>query len=118
MGYSIADGPEVETTIYNFDKLNTPADHPARDLQDTFYITDDVILRTQTSPMQIRIMEKNLFNREILPRAVFRYLFRQYVDNPAWSHQQFVNFTHFFFLVSRDLRMFIRFGIGYHHTIR
>ena len=57
MGYSVADGPEVETSIFNFDKLNTPADHPARDLQDTFYITDDVILRTQTSPVQARVME-------------------------------------------------------------
>ena len=57
MGYSVADGPEIETSIFNFDKLNTPADHPARDLQDTFYITDDVILRTQTSPVQARVME-------------------------------------------------------------
>ena len=57
MGYEIADGPEVETTHYVFDQLNTPDDHPARDLQDTFYITDDVILRTQTSSVQIRVME-------------------------------------------------------------
>ena len=56
MGYSVADGPEVETTYYVFDQLNTPLDHPARDLQDTFYVTDDVILRTQTSSVQIRTM--------------------------------------------------------------
>ena len=57
MGYEIADGPEIEKTYYVFDQLNTPIDHPARDLQDTFYITDDVILRTQTSSVQIRTME-------------------------------------------------------------
>ena len=52
MGYQIADGPEVEKAIYNFDKLNTPPDHPARDIQDTFYITEDIVLRSQTSPVQ------------------------------------------------------------------
>lgn len=57
MGYQIADGPEVEKAIYNFDKLNTPPDHPARDVQDTFYITDDIVLRSQTSPVQARVME-------------------------------------------------------------
>ena len=73
MGYSIADGPEVETTNYNFDKLNTPADHPARDLQDTFYITEDVILRTQTSPVQARVMEKQKPPIKIIcPGAVYR----------------------------------------------
>ena len=73
MGYSIADGPEVETAIYNFDKLNTPADHPARDLQDTFYITDDVILRTQTSPVQARVMENQKPPIKIIcPGAVYR----------------------------------------------
>ena len=51
MGYQIADGPEVELATYNFDKLNTPPDHPARDVQDTFYITDDIVLRSQTSLM-------------------------------------------------------------------
>lgn len=56
MGYSIAEGPEVELTKFNFDALNTPTDHPARDLQDTFYITEDIILRTQTSPVQVRTM--------------------------------------------------------------
>lgn len=73
MGYSIADGPEVETAIYNFDKLNTPLDHPARDLQDTFYITDDVILRTQTSPVQARVMENQKPPIKIIcPGAVYR----------------------------------------------
>lgn len=57
MGYKIADGPEVEKGIYNFDKLNTPKDHPARDVQDTFYINDEIVLRSQTSPVQARVME-------------------------------------------------------------
>lgn len=73
MGYSIADGPEVETAVYNFDKLNTPADHPARDLQDTFYITEDIILRTQTSPVQARVMENQKPPIKIIcPGAVYR----------------------------------------------
>jgi len=59
MGFDIAEGPEVETDYYNFEALNTPADHPARSLHDTFFISDNVLLRTQTSPVQIRYMEKN-----------------------------------------------------------
>ncbi len=59
MGFDIADGPEVETDYYNFEALNTPADHPARSLHDTFFISDDILLRTHTSPVQIRYMEEN-----------------------------------------------------------
>ena len=58
MGFEVIDGPEVELDYYNFEALNLPADHPARDTQDTFYISDKVLLRTQTSPMQVRVMEK------------------------------------------------------------
>jgi phenylalanyl-tRNA synthetase alpha chain len=58
MGYRIVQGPEVELDYYNFEALNIPKDHPARDMQDTFYISDNVVLRTQTSSMQIRVMEK------------------------------------------------------------
>lgn len=58
MGFSIADGPEIETDYYNFEALNFPPHHPARDDWDTLYITDDVLLRTHTSPVQIRVMEK------------------------------------------------------------
>jgi phenylalanyl-tRNA synthetase alpha chain len=58
MGYTVEDGPEVESTYYNFEALNIPASHPARDPKDTFYICDDVVLRTHTSPVQIRTMEK------------------------------------------------------------
>jgi len=73
MGYEIADGPEVEKAIYNFDKLNTPPDHPARDLQDTFYITDDIVLRSQTSPVQARVMENQKPPIKIIcPGAVYR----------------------------------------------
>jgi phenylalanyl-tRNA synthetase alpha chain len=58
MGYEIVEGPEVETEYYNFEALNTPADHPARSLHDTFFVSDQVVLRTHTSPMQVRTMEK------------------------------------------------------------
>jgi len=57
LGFSVAEGPEVELDYYNFEALNIPKDHPARDMQDTFYITDDIVLRTHTSPVQIRVME-------------------------------------------------------------
>ena len=73
LGYQIADGPEIEKTYYVFDQLNTPIDHPARDLQDTFYITDNVILRTQTSSVQIRTMENQKPPIKIIcPGAVYR----------------------------------------------
>ncbi|MFO8089028.1 MAG: phenylalanine--tRNA ligase subunit alpha [Desulfatiglandaceae bacterium] len=58
MGFSIVTGPNIELDYYNFEALNLPKDHPARDMQDTFYISDDVVLRTHTSPIQIRVMEK------------------------------------------------------------
>jgi len=57
MGYEIAEGPEVELDYYNFEALNIPKNHPARDVQDTFYINENILLRTQTSPVQIRVME-------------------------------------------------------------
>ncbi|GAB6106229.1 phenylalanine--tRNA ligase subunit alpha [Fusibacter bizertensis] len=57
MGFKIAEGPEVETVYHNFDALNAPIDHPSRSLSDTFYITEDLLLRTQTSPIQVRTMK-------------------------------------------------------------
>ncbi len=73
MGYSIAEGPEIETTYFNFDALNAPFDHPSRDLQDTMYITDDIILRTQTSPVQVRAMLENKPPIKIIcPGRVYR----------------------------------------------
>lgn len=59
LGYTVADGPEMETDYYNFEALNTPIDHPARDMQDTFYLPDGNMLRTHTSSVQIRYMENN-----------------------------------------------------------
>ncbi|MCI5891891.1 MAG: phenylalanine--tRNA ligase subunit alpha [Clostridiales bacterium] len=73
MGFSIAEGPEVELDYYNFEALNLPPDHPARDTQDTFYINENTVLRTQTSPVQIRVMEKQKPPvRIISPGRVYR----------------------------------------------
>jgi phenylalanyl-tRNA synthetase alpha chain len=73
MGFTVTEGPEVEYAYYNFDALNTPANHPARDEQDTFYISEKVLLRTQTSSAQARYMEKHKPPlRMICPGAVYR----------------------------------------------
>ena len=73
MGYEVVEGPEVEYDYYNFEALNIPANHPAKDEQDTFYINKDIVLRTQTSPVQARVMEKGeLPIRMIAPGRVFR----------------------------------------------
>ncbi len=81
MGFSIETGPEVETEYYNFEALNVPADHPARDLQDTFYLPDGYLLRTHTSPVQIRTMESRKPPiRIIAPGRCFRK------DTPDASH--------------------------------
>jgi len=73
MGFSVAQGPEVELDFYNFEALNIPADHPARDMQDTFYVDDAVLLRTHTSPIQVRTMEKRRPPlRVIAPGKVYR----------------------------------------------
>lgn len=73
MGFTIAEGPEVEFDYYNFEALNIPKDHPARDTQDTFYITDNILLRTQTSPVQVRVMEQQKPPIRILsPGRVYR----------------------------------------------
>ena len=73
MGFDVVDGPEVETDYYNFEALNVPADHPARDMQDTFYLGENLLLRTQTSAAQIRTMENRKPPiRIICPGRVFR----------------------------------------------
>lgn len=73
MGYKIAEGPEIETDYYNFDALNMPEEHPARDEQDTFYINKNFMLRTATSPIQVRVMEKQKPPiRIICPGKVYR----------------------------------------------
>ncbi|NLU48125.1 MAG: phenylalanine--tRNA ligase subunit alpha, partial [Syntrophomonadaceae bacterium] len=75
MGYSVAEGPEIELDYYNFEALNIPKNHPARDMQDSFYIDEDVLLRTHTSPVQVRTMEAmapQLPVKIIVPGKVYR----------------------------------------------
>ena len=75
MGFSVEEGPEIEKDYYNFEALNLPKDHPARDMQDSFYITEDILMRSQTSPVQARTMQKNEPNapiRMIAPGRVYR----------------------------------------------
>jgi len=86
MGYTIEEGPEVETDYYNFEALNLPKDHPARDMQDTFYITEEMLMRTQTSPVQARTLEKYKGQgpvKIICPGKVFR----RDDDDATHSHQ-------------------------------
>lgn len=86
MGYDVVEGPEVELDLFNFEKLNLPKGHPARDSQDSFYISDEVLLRTQTSPVQARTMEANLEKgpiRIICPGKVYR----RDSDDATHSHQ-------------------------------
>lgn len=75
LGFDVAEGPEVESDYYNFEALNLPKEHPARDMQDSFYITEDILLRTHTSPVQVRVMEARrprLPIRIIAPGKVYR----------------------------------------------
>ncbi len=73
LGFSVAEGPDIESDYYNFEALNIPKDHPARDMQDTFYIKQGVVLRTHTSPVQVRVMESQLPPVKIIaPGAVYR----------------------------------------------
>ncbi|RYL93921.1 phenylalanine--tRNA ligase subunit alpha [Sporolactobacillus sp. THM7-4] len=86
LGFSVAEGPEVEEDYYNFEALNLPKDHPARDMQDSFYITDEILLRTHTSPMQARTLEKHKGKgpvRIICPGKVYR----RDNDDATHSHQ-------------------------------
>ena len=84
LGFAIEDGPEIETDFYNFEALNIPKTHPARDMQDTLYITEDIVLRTHTSPVQIRVMQKQKPPiRMIAPGRVYRR------DTPDASHSPF-----------------------------
>jgi phenylalanyl-tRNA synthetase alpha chain len=86
VGFEVAEGPEVETDKYNFEALNLPKDHPARDMQDSFYITPEILLRTHTSPVQIRVMESKegaVPVRIICPGKVYR----RDDDDATHSHQ-------------------------------
>ena len=85
MGYQIADGPEVETDYYNFEMMNLEKDHPARDMQDTFYINDELLLRTHTSPVQARTMLK--MHEQPLKIVCPGKVYRRDDDDPTHSHQ-------------------------------
>ena len=87
MGYEVAVGDEVEQEEYNFEKLNLPKDHPARDMQDTFYITPSVLMRTQTSPMQARMMETHDFSKGPLKMISPGKVYRRDTDYATHSHQ-------------------------------
>ncbi len=86
MGYDVLEGPEVESDLYNFEMLNLPKGHPARDTQDSFYITEDTLLRTQTSPVQVRTM---LANREKTPIRIIcpGKTYRKDNDDATHSHE-------------------------------
>lgn len=87
MGYEVAVGDEVEQEEYNFEKLNLPKNHPARDMQDTFYITPSVLMRTQTSPMQARMMETHDFSKGPLKMISPGKVYRRDTDDATHSHQ-------------------------------
>ncbi|KRM07722.1 MAG: phenylalanine--tRNA ligase subunit alpha [Liquorilactobacillus ghanensis] len=87
MGYQVVDGPEVEEDHYNFEMMNLPKDHPARDMQDTFYITDQILMRTQTSPVQARTMEKHDFSQGPLRMISPGKVYRRDTDDATHSHQ-------------------------------
>ena len=86
MGYSIMEGPEIEIDEYNFEKLNLPKDHPARGMHDTFYITEETLLRTHTSPVQIRTMLSNV-NKDPIKIICPGKVFRRDDDDATHSHQ-------------------------------
>ena len=87
MGYQVVEGYEVEKDHYNFERMNLPKDHPARDMQDTFYITDEILLRTHTSPVQARTMEKHDFSKGPLRMVSPGKVFRRDTDDATHSHQ-------------------------------
>lgn len=87
MGYQIVEGYEVESDHYNFERMNLPKDHPARDMQDTFYISDEILIRTHTSPVQARTMEKHDFSKGALRMISPGKVFRRDTDDATHSHQ-------------------------------
>lgn len=87
MGYQVIEGPEVEQDKYNFEMMNLPKDHPARDMQDTFYITPEILMRTQTSPVQARTLESHDFNAGPLKMVSPGHVYRRDTDDATHSHQ-------------------------------
>lgn len=87
MGYQVIEGFEVEVDHYNFERMNIPKNHPARDMQDTFYITNELLMRTHTSPVQARTMEKHDFSQGPLRMVSPGKVFRRDTDDATHSHQ-------------------------------
>ena len=87
MGFQVVDGFEVETDYYNFERMNLPKDHPARDMQDTFYITEEILMRTHTSPVQARTLDKHDFSKGPLKMISPGRVFRRDTDDATHSHQ-------------------------------
>ena len=87
MGYQVVEGYEVEKDHYNFERMNLPKDHPARDMQDTFYISEEVLIRTHTSPVQARTMETHDFSKGPLRMISPGKVFRRDTDDATHSHQ-------------------------------
>jgi len=87
MGYQIIEGPEVEEDSYNFERMNLPKEHPARDMQDTFYITNEILMRTHTSPVQARTMDKHDFSKGSLKMISPGKVYRRDSDDATHSHQ-------------------------------
>ena len=120
LGYSVADGPEIEHEFYNFDALNIKADHPSRDMQDTFYVWDSIVLRTHTSPVQARtMMQNNIPVRILSPGRVYRSDYD--ITHTPMFHQieglyvdKGVNFSH----LKGTLLYFAKRMFGEHTAIR
>lgn len=87
MGFQVVDGFEVEKDYYNFERMNLPKDHPARDMQDTFYITEEILLRTHTSPVQARTLDEHDFTKGPLKMISPGRVFRRDTDDATHSHQ-------------------------------
>ncbi|PZO93869.1 phenylalanine--tRNA ligase subunit alpha [Streptococcus halichoeri] len=87
MGFQIVDGSEVEQDYYNFERMNLPKGHPARDMQDTFYITEEILLRTHTSPVQARTLDQHDFTKGPLKMISPGRVFRRDTDDATHSHQ-------------------------------
>ncbi|MEY8435222.1 phenylalanine--tRNA ligase subunit alpha [Streptococcus hyointestinalis] len=87
MGFQVVDGFELEKDYYNFERMNLPKDHPARDMQDTFYITEEILMRTHTSPVQARTMDSHDFSKGPLKMISPGRVFRRDTDDATHSHQ-------------------------------
>lgn len=122
MGYTIAEGPEIESDYFNFECLNLPKDHPARDMQDSFYITENILLRTHTSPVQARTMQASKDNapiRMIAPGKVYRWDYDA-THSPVFHQVEgLVIDKHITFSdLKGTLEGFLRFMFGEHTKVR